>query len=165
MNNTNLVWLFFFLAKVRLDHTTRTLSFGSDLNYSTREDAPLGPQLQSMPSEQIRNQLTAMSSALAKALAVIKPPHLLVSHFKSSENVDKFWHSPKCVVWCLSVALMQPFGGFCLSDQRLVPVICFQCLDNQYCYCCPLPSEQRTDPWGVHVYRCSAALLYLWMTK
>ncbi len=38
---------------------------------------PLGPQLQSMPSEQIRNQLTAMSSALAKALAVIKPPHLL----------------------------------------------------------------------------------------
>ncbi|NXK04831.1 EIF3A factor, partial [Herpetotheres cachinnans] len=63
--------------QVRLDHTTRTLSFGSDLNYSTREDAPLGPQLQSMPSEQIRNQLTAMSSALAKALAVIKPPHLL----------------------------------------------------------------------------------------
>uniref|UniRef100_A0A8B9QDP9 Eukaryotic translation initiation factor 3 subunit A n=1 Tax=Apteryx owenii TaxID=8824 RepID=A0A8B9QDP9_APTOW len=63
--------------QVRLDHTSRTLSFGSDLNYSTREDAPLGPQLQSMPSEQIRNQLTAMSSALAKALAVIKPPHLL----------------------------------------------------------------------------------------
>ncbi|KFO87458.1 Eukaryotic translation initiation factor 3 subunit A, partial [Buceros rhinoceros silvestris] len=63
--------------QVRLDHTTRTLSFGSDLNYCTREDAPLGPQLQSMPSEQIRNQLTAMSSALAKALAVIKPPHLL----------------------------------------------------------------------------------------
>uniref|UniRef100_A0A8C3QN40 Eukaryotic translation initiation factor 3 subunit A n=1 Tax=Cyanoderma ruficeps TaxID=181631 RepID=A0A8C3QN40_9PASS len=63
--------------QVRLDHTTRTLSFGSDLNYCTREDAPLGPQLQSMPSEQIRNQLTAMSSALAKALAVIKPPHLM----------------------------------------------------------------------------------------
>ncbi|XP_010221609.1 PREDICTED: eukaryotic translation initiation factor 3 subunit A-like, partial [Tinamus guttatus] len=63
--------------QVRLDHTSRTLSFGSDLNYSTREDAPLGPQLQSMPSEQIRNQLTAMSSALAKALAVIKPPHLM----------------------------------------------------------------------------------------
>lgn len=33
-----------------------------------------------MPSEQIRNQLTAMSSALAKALEVVKPPHLLVSH-------------------------------------------------------------------------------------
>ncbi|XP_015262394.1 PREDICTED: eukaryotic translation initiation factor 3 subunit A isoform X2 [Gekko japonicus] len=64
--------------QVRIDHTTRTLSFGSDLNYCTREDAPLGPQLQSMPSEQIRNQLTAMSSALAKALEVIKPPHLLL---------------------------------------------------------------------------------------
>ncbi|XP_043374829.1 eukaryotic translation initiation factor 3 subunit A isoform X2 [Dermochelys coriacea] len=63
--------------QVRLDHTSRTLSFGSDLNYSTREDAPLGPQLQSMPSEQIRNQLTAMSSALAKALEVIKPPNLV----------------------------------------------------------------------------------------
>lgn len=65
------------------------MSFGSDLNYCTREDAPLGPQLQSMPSEQIRNQLTAMSSALAKALAVIKPPHLMVSHLKAYENVDK----------------------------------------------------------------------------
>lgn len=74
---------FSVFVKVRLDHTTRTLSFGSDLNYCTREDAPLGPQLQSMPSEQIRNQLTAMSSALAKALAVIKPPHLMVSRLKS----------------------------------------------------------------------------------
>lgn len=103
-------FLFFFFAKVRLDHTTRTLSFGSDLNYSTREDAPLGPQLQSMPSEQIRNQLTAMSSALAKALAVIKPPHLLVSHFKSSENIDKFWHFPHvhCVIF-----ICCPFAGFC----------------------------------------------------
>ncbi|XP_019498457.1 PREDICTED: eukaryotic translation initiation factor 3 subunit A [Hipposideros armiger] len=63
--------------QVRIDHTSRTLSFGSDLNYATREDAPLGPYLQSMPSEQIRNQLTAMSSVLAKALEVIKPAHIL----------------------------------------------------------------------------------------
>ncbi|XP_074089649.1 eukaryotic translation initiation factor 3 subunit A [Macrotis lagotis] len=63
--------------QVRIDHTSRTLSFGSDLNYSTREDAPIGPHLQSMPSEQIRNQLTAMSSVLAKALEVIKPAHVL----------------------------------------------------------------------------------------
>lgn len=87
--NTILFLPFSIFAKVRLDHTTRTLSFGSDLNYCTREDAPLGPQLQSMPSEQIRNQLTAMSSALAKALAVIKPPHLMVSHLKSYKNLDK----------------------------------------------------------------------------
>uniref|UniRef100_H0VSS2 Eukaryotic translation initiation factor 3 subunit A n=1 Tax=Cavia porcellus TaxID=10141 RepID=H0VSS2_CAVPO len=63
--------------QVRIDHTSRTLSFGSDLNYATREDAPIGPHLQSMPSEQIRNQLTAMSSVLAKALEVIKPSHIL----------------------------------------------------------------------------------------
>ncbi|KAM4636251.1 eukaryotic translation initiation factor 3 subunit A [Discoglossus pictus] len=63
--------------QVRIDHTTRTLSFGSDLNYSTREDAPLGPFLQNMPSEHIRNQLTAMSTVLSKAVAAIKPAHVL----------------------------------------------------------------------------------------
>ncbi|XP_075071656.1 eukaryotic translation initiation factor 3 subunit A isoform X2 [Mixophyes fleayi] len=63
--------------QVRIDHTSRTLSFGSDLNYSTREDAPVGPFLQNMPSEQIRNQLTAMSSVLSKAVATIKPAHVL----------------------------------------------------------------------------------------
>ncbi|XP_041424299.1 eukaryotic translation initiation factor 3 subunit A isoform X2 [Xenopus laevis] len=63
--------------QVRIDHTSRTLSFGSDLNYSTREDAPVGPFLQNMPSEHIRNQLTAMSSVLSKAVATIKPAHVL----------------------------------------------------------------------------------------
>ncbi|CAH2323251.1 eukaryotic translation initiation factor 3 subunit A [Pelobates cultripes] len=63
--------------QVRIDHSSRTLSFGSDLNYSTREDAPLGPFLQNMPSEQIRNQLTAMSSVLSKAVTAIKPAHIL----------------------------------------------------------------------------------------
>ncbi|XP_029377560.1 eukaryotic translation initiation factor 3 subunit A isoform X1 [Echeneis naucrates] len=59
--------------QVRIDHTSRTLSFGSDLNYSTKEDSPVGPFLQNMPSEQIRNQLTAMSASLAKAIQIIKP--------------------------------------------------------------------------------------------
>ncbi|TST98551.1 Eukaryotic translation initiation factor 3 subunit A [Bagarius yarrelli] len=63
--------------QVRIDHTSRTLSFGSDLNYSTKEDAPVGPFLQNMPSEQIRNQLTAMSSAMAKAVQIIKPASIL----------------------------------------------------------------------------------------
>ncbi|XP_068183345.1 eukaryotic translation initiation factor 3 subunit A [Antennarius striatus] len=63
--------------QVRIDHTSRTLSFGSDLNYSTKEDAPVGPFLQNMPSEQIRNQLTAMSASLAKAIHVIKPASIL----------------------------------------------------------------------------------------
>ncbi|XP_068111597.1 eukaryotic translation initiation factor 3 subunit A isoform X2 [Hyperolius riggenbachi] len=63
--------------QVRIDHSSRTLSFGSDLNYSPRDDAPFGPFLQNMPSEQIRNQLTAMSSVLTKAVATIKPAHIL----------------------------------------------------------------------------------------
>ncbi|XP_078079365.1 eukaryotic translation initiation factor 3 subunit A [Mustelus asterias] len=63
--------------QVRIDHSSRTLSFGSDLNYSPREDSPVGPYLQPMPSEQIRSQLTAMSTALAKAIQVVKPTHLL----------------------------------------------------------------------------------------
>ncbi|XP_028982986.1 eukaryotic translation initiation factor 3 subunit A [Betta splendens] len=63
--------------QVRIDHTSRTLSFGSDLNYSTKEDSPVGPFLQNMPSEQIRNQLTAMSASLAKAIQIIKPASIL----------------------------------------------------------------------------------------
>ncbi|XP_078269555.1 eukaryotic translation initiation factor 3 subunit A [Rhinoraja longicauda] len=63
--------------QVRIDHSSRNLSFGSDLNYSPREDSPVGPYLQPMPSEQIRSQLTAMSAALAKAIQVVKPAHLL----------------------------------------------------------------------------------------
>uniref|UniRef100_A0A3Q1I9U1 Eukaryotic translation initiation factor 3 subunit A n=1 Tax=Anabas testudineus TaxID=64144 RepID=A0A3Q1I9U1_ANATE len=63
--------------QVRIDHTSRTLSFGSDLNYSTKEDSPVGPFLQNMPSEQIRNQLTAMSASLAKAIHIIKPTSIL----------------------------------------------------------------------------------------
>lgn len=67
------------LLQVRIDHSSRTLSFGSDLNYSTKEDSPVGPFLQNMPSEQIRNQLTAMSASLAKAIQIIKPTTILVS--------------------------------------------------------------------------------------
>ncbi|XP_028279093.1 eukaryotic translation initiation factor 3 subunit A [Parambassis ranga] len=63
--------------QVRIDHSSKTLSFGSDLNYSTKEDAPVGPFLQNMPSAQIRNQLTAMSASLAKAIYVIKPASIL----------------------------------------------------------------------------------------
>ncbi|KAL2083545.1 hypothetical protein ACEWY4_021318 [Coilia grayii] len=72
--------------QVRIDHTSRTLSFGSDLNYSTKEDSPVGPFLQNMPSEQIRNQLTAMSSSLAKAIQVIKPPSILQEREEQSRQ-------------------------------------------------------------------------------
>ncbi|XP_056147789.1 eukaryotic translation initiation factor 3 subunit A [Lampris incognitus] len=72
--------------QVRIDHTTRTLSFGSDLNYSTKEDSPVGPFLQNMPSEQIRNQLTAMSSSLAKAIQIIKPASILQEREEHSQQ-------------------------------------------------------------------------------
>uniref|UniRef100_A0A6Q2Y2N9 Eukaryotic translation initiation factor 3 subunit A n=1 Tax=Esox lucius TaxID=8010 RepID=A0A6Q2Y2N9_ESOLU len=71
--------------QVRIDHTTRNLSFGSDLNYSTKEDSPVGPFLQNMPSAQIRNQLTAMSSSLAKAIQVIKPASMLQDREEKSQ--------------------------------------------------------------------------------
>ncbi|KAK5853682.1 hypothetical protein PBY51_014815 [Eleginops maclovinus] len=71
--------------QVRIDHTSRTLSFGSDLNYSTKEDAPVGPFLQNMPSAQIRNQLTAMSASLAKAIQVIKPASILQEREEQSQ--------------------------------------------------------------------------------
>ncbi|XP_048862801.1 eukaryotic translation initiation factor 3 subunit A [Brienomyrus brachyistius] len=72
--------------QVRIDHTSSTLSFGSDLNYSTKEDSPVGPFLQNMPSEQIRNQLTAMSSSLAKAIQIIKPASILQEHEEQSQQ-------------------------------------------------------------------------------
>ncbi|XP_071378689.1 eukaryotic translation initiation factor 3 subunit A isoform X1 [Centroberyx affinis] len=72
--------------QVRIDHSSRTLSFGSDLNYSTKEDSPVGPFLQNMPSEQIRNQLTAMSSSLAKAIQVIKPASILQEREEQSQQ-------------------------------------------------------------------------------
>ncbi|CAN9500088.1 unnamed protein product [Ophioblennius macclurei] len=72
--------------QVRIDHSSRTLSFGSDLNYSTKEDAPVGPFLQNMPSAQIRNQLTAMSASLAKAIHVIKPASILQEREEHSQQ-------------------------------------------------------------------------------
>lgn len=62
-----------FAPQVRIDHRTRSLSFGTDLAMAQKEDTPEGPYLQSMPSEQIRNQLTQMAQALNKAKKLISP--------------------------------------------------------------------------------------------
>lgn len=56
--------------QVRIDHRNRTLHFGTGPYASQREDALEGPQLQSMPSERIRNQLIQMSCTLHKAVAL-----------------------------------------------------------------------------------------------
>ncbi|XP_013378702.1 eukaryotic translation initiation factor 3 subunit A [Lingula anatina] len=59
--------------QIRIDHRTKSLSFGMDLGVAQKEDVPEGPYLQSMPSEQIRNQMTNMAQALHKAVNMIKP--------------------------------------------------------------------------------------------
>ena len=62
--------------QVRIDHRNRSLSFGTDLGVSQKEDVPEGPYLQSMPSEQIRNQLSHMAQALDKAIEIVQPREL-----------------------------------------------------------------------------------------
>uniref|UniRef100_T1IIY3 Eukaryotic translation initiation factor 3 subunit A n=1 Tax=Strigamia maritima TaxID=126957 RepID=T1IIY3_STRMM len=59
--------------QVRIDHRTKCLEFGMDLCVAQREDLPEGPNLQAMPSEQIRNQLVTMSSVLFRSIALIEP--------------------------------------------------------------------------------------------
>ena len=58
---------------MRIDHRSKSLSFGTDLMVAQKEDVPEGPYIQSMPSEQIRNQLTSMSRVLHKAMKMIQP--------------------------------------------------------------------------------------------
>ena len=59
--------------QIRIDHGRRCIHFGMDLSESQREDNPEGPTLQSMPSEQIRNQLVNMATVLHRAVNVINP--------------------------------------------------------------------------------------------
>lgn len=59
--------------QIRIDHGKECIHFGMDLSESQREDKPEGPTLQSMPSEQIRNQLINMTSVLQQAINVINP--------------------------------------------------------------------------------------------
>jgi len=59
--------------QVRIDHRTRSLSFGTNLGVAQKEDAPEGPYIQSMPSETIREQLTTMAQNLDQAVNIITP--------------------------------------------------------------------------------------------
>ncbi|KAH9508590.1 Eukaryotic translation initiation factor 3 subunit A [Bulinus truncatus] len=59
--------------QVRIDHRSRALSFGTDLGVSQKEDLPEGPYIQSMPSEQIRNQVINIAQALNQAVEIIGP--------------------------------------------------------------------------------------------
>lgn len=59
--------------QIRIDHRTKCIHFGMDLSESQREDRPEGPTLQSMPSEQVRNQLVNMAIVLHRAMTTINP--------------------------------------------------------------------------------------------
>jgi hypothetical protein len=65
--------------QIRIDHKTKCIHFGMDLSESQREDKPEGPTLQSMPSEQVRNQLVNMATVLHRAMATINPHKKRVS--------------------------------------------------------------------------------------
>lgn len=58
---------------MRIDHRLHSLSFGTDLGLSQKEEAAEGPTIQSMTSEQIRNQLTVMGRVLSQAVNLIAP--------------------------------------------------------------------------------------------
>ncbi len=57
--------------EVRINHQTKSLHFGNEVYVSQKDDLPEGPSIQSMPSEQIRNQLISMSDALQQARQLI----------------------------------------------------------------------------------------------
>lgn len=67
------------VLQIRIDHGARCIHFGMDLSESQREDKPEGPTLQSMPSEQVRNQLVNMATVLHRAMATINPNKKRVS--------------------------------------------------------------------------------------
>ena len=67
--------------QVRIDHHTRSLSFGGDLGSSQNEELAEGPSLQSMPSDQVRSQLCNMANSLEQAMMVICPQKKTVSTY------------------------------------------------------------------------------------
>lgn len=64
---------------IRIDYAKRCIHFGMNLSESQREHKSEGPTMQVMPSEQVRNQLVNMSTALNQAIHVINPNKKKVS--------------------------------------------------------------------------------------
>jgi len=62
--------------QVRIDQRRKCFYFGTELRVSQGEEIIEGPHLQSMPSEQIRQQLVTMYSTLHKARALLEPTKL-----------------------------------------------------------------------------------------
>lgn len=59
--------------QITIDHKHSMVLFGTDLSEAQRQDHSDGPMLQSMPSEQVRQQLVNMSVVLHRSIAAINP--------------------------------------------------------------------------------------------
>ncbi|GFU02002.1 eukaryotic translation initiation factor 3 subunit A [Nephila pilipes] len=75
--------------QVRIDHRKECFHFGAELNVSQREEVIEGPHLQSMPSEQMRNQLVTIHSVLNKAANYIQPDKLKVERKELAKEIIK----------------------------------------------------------------------------
>ena len=58
---------------IRINHQTQTLTFETDLFAATKGSISEGPQLQALPSEQMRSQLVKLAKKLHTAVALIHP--------------------------------------------------------------------------------------------
>ncbi|GBP07379.1 Eukaryotic translation initiation factor 3 subunit A [Eumeta japonica] len=81
--------------QIRIDHQKRCIYFGTDLTESQREDHPDGPNLQSMPSEQIRSQLVNMSSVLHRAVSIVYPNRERDQRAKMRTQMVQHYHEIK----------------------------------------------------------------------
>ncbi|KFM57471.1 Eukaryotic translation initiation factor 3 subunit A, partial [Stegodyphus mimosarum] len=75
--------------QVRIDHRKECFHFGSELNVSQREEIIEGPHLQSMPSEQMRNQLVYIHSVLNKAVNYIQPDKMKLERKELCKEIVK----------------------------------------------------------------------------
>lgn len=81
--------------QIRIDHQDNCIHFGTDLSESQRADQPDGPQLQSMPSEQIRSQLVNMSVVLHRAIQAINPNRKKADRERIRTQIVQHYHETK----------------------------------------------------------------------
>lgn len=81
--------------QITIDHKQSMVLFGTDLSESQREDHADGPTLQSMPSEQVRQQLVSMSVVLHRAMAAINPSFNKAEREAQKATLVSFYHENK----------------------------------------------------------------------
>lgn len=81
--------------QITIDHKQSMVLFGTDLSESQREDHADGPTLQSMPSEQVRQQLVSMSVVLHRAIAAINPTYSKADREAQKAQLVAYYHENK----------------------------------------------------------------------